>query len=322
MTPSPACGSCTGLTQSSGSATSTIITGLTPGATYTFTVTATNSLGTGPPSAPSNAVVVPVRPGAPTGVTGTSYANNQSVVSWSPPASTGGLHHHRLLRDLVARATRRARPPGSPSCTVNGLTNGTAYTFTVTATNAIGTGPASAASPPATPSVIPGAPTIGTATNGVSSATVTFTPPASNGGAPITSYTATSNPSGITGTCASSPCVVNGLVPGTVYTFKVTATNGSGTGPSSSSSNSITATGPPSVPTGVSATSYGNGQSVVSWAAPLQRRVGDHQLHRHLERWTDLHHPQWHHDELHRHRAHQRHDVHLHRHGHQRPRHR
>ena len=96
---------------------------------------------------------------------------------------------------------------GVTSCTVTGLTNGTTYTFTVTATNAIGTGPASAASPAATPSMIPGAPTIGTATNGNCSASVTFTPPASNGGAPITSYTATSNPGGITGTCASSPCI-------------------------------------------------------------------------------------------------------------------
>ena len=267
VTPSPACGTCTGLTQSSGSATSTTIGGLTPGGTYTFTVTATNSLGTGPPSAPSNAVVVPVKPGAPLAVTGTSFANGQSVVSWSPPASNGGL---TITGYAVTSSpgNKTCTTTGTTSCTVSGLNNGTAYTFTVTATNAMGTGPASAASPAATPSVVPGAPTIGTATNGVSSASVTFTPPASNGGAPITNYTATSSPSGITGTCASSPCVVNGLVPGTSYTFKVTATNGSGTGPSSNSSNSITATGPPNAPTGVSATNYGNGQSVVSWTAP------------------------------------------------------
>ena len=46
----------------------------------------------------------------------------------------------------------------------------------------------------------PGAPTIGTATaTGASSATVSFTQPASNGGSVITSYTATSSPGGITG---------------------------------------------------------------------------------------------------------------------------
>ncbi len=266
VTPSPACPLCTGLTGGS-AATSVTISGLTVGGTYTFTVTATNGLGTGPPSTASNPVVVPTLPGAPTGVSGTSYSSAYSVVSWSPPASTGGLP---ITGYAVTSSpgNKTCTTTGTPSCTVSTLTNGTAYTFTVKATNAIGTGPASAASPPATPSVAPGAPTIGTATNGVSSATVTFTAPGSNGGAPITSYTATSNPSGITGTCASSPCVVNGLTPGTSYKFTVAATNGSGTGPSSGSSNSITATGPPSAPTGVSATSYGNTQSVVSWTAP------------------------------------------------------
>ena len=264
--PSPACGSCTGLTILSATATATTIGGLTIGGSYTFTVTATNALGTGPPSVPSNPVIVPTQPGAPIGVSGTSYASGQSVVSWSPPASSGGLTITGYT--VTSSNGRTCTTTGTPSCTVNGLTNGTAYTFTVTATNAIGTGPASAASPPATPSTLPGAPTIGTATNGVGAGIVAFTPPGSNGGAPITSYTATSSPGGLTGTCASSPCTVSGLTTGTTYRFKVSATNGSGTGPQSGSSNSITATGPPGVPNNVAATSYADTQSVVTWTAP------------------------------------------------------
>ena len=69
--------------------------------------------------------------------------------------------------------------------TVTGLTNGTAYSFTVTATNGVGTGTASSVSNSVTPATLPGAPTIGTATAGNAQATVTFTAPASNGGSAI-----------------------------------------------------------------------------------------------------------------------------------------
>ncbi|MCX6279440.1 MAG: DUF1566 domain-containing protein [Bacteroidetes bacterium] len=92
-----------------------------------------------------------------------------------------------------------------------------------------------------------GAPTIGTASveAGVAQATVSFTAPASNGGFPILSYTATSSPGGITGTlnqAGSGAITVTGLTYGTTYTFTVTATNAKGTGLASAASNSVTPT--------------------------------------------------------------------------------
>ena len=91
----------------------------------------------------------------------------------------------------------------------------------------------------------PGAPTIGTATAGNASASVTFTAPAYTGyPAGITGYTVTSSPGGLTGTGASSPITVSGLTNGTAYTFTVTATNATGTGPASAASNSVTPLAP------------------------------------------------------------------------------
>jgi len=94
------------------------------------------------------------------------------------------------------------------------------------------------------PPLVPGAPTIGTATQtGSTTATVVFTAPASNGGSVITSYTATSTPSSITGTLSqagSGTITVTGLSAGASYTFTVTATNAVGTSAASAASNSIT----------------------------------------------------------------------------------
>jgi hypothetical protein len=85
---------------------------------------------------------------------------------------------------------------------------------------------------------IAGAPTIGTATAGIGSATVTYTAPTDLGAGTIT-YTATSNPGGLTGT-GTSPITVSGLTGGTSYTFTVTASTPGGTGPASAASNSAT----------------------------------------------------------------------------------
>jgi len=94
---------------------------------------------------------------------------------------------------------------------------------------------------------LPGAPTLVTATAGVLQALVSFTAPESDGGSPITLYTATSNPGNITGTltqAGSGTITVTGLNYGTAYTFTVTATNATGTSEASAASNSVTPLAP------------------------------------------------------------------------------
>ncbi|MFZ2113389.1 MAG: fibronectin type III domain-containing protein [Solirubrobacteraceae bacterium] len=138
-------------------ATSTTITGLKNGTTYTFTVTATNAVGSGPPSEKSNAVTpsAPTAPAAPTAPTATP-GNASATVTWSAPANNGSpIASYTVTPYLGSTAQTATTISGSPpatSTTITGLTNGNTYTFTVAATNAIGSGPASPASSAVTPS--------------------------------------------------------------------------------------------------------------------------------------------------------------------------
>ncbi len=172
---------------------------------------------------------------------------------------------------------------GSSPITITGLSNGTAYTFTVTASNAYGTSTASSASNSITPTNVPGAPTIGTATAGNGEATVTFTAPLNDGGSTITSYTVSSNTGGFSATGGASPITVTGLTNGTTYTFTVTATNVHGTSTPSATSNSIVPATVPGAPT-IGTATRGNGEATGHiHRSGEQRRIRNHDVHRLLK---------------------------------------
>ena len=189
-------------------------------------------------------VVVPGTPGTPTGVAG----NLQVTVSVT--AGSGGTPTSYTITQSTSStgtySTGCTVTVPASSCVVTGLTNSTAYFFKTTATNSAGTSSLSTASSSVTPVVtVSGAPTIGTATiASPTSVTVACTAPSSNGGATITTYTATAVGTAITGTLTSATCstaiTVSGLTTGTAYTFTVTATNSVGTSVASGASNSVT----------------------------------------------------------------------------------
>jgi Domain of unknown function (DUF4082)/Fibronectin type III domain len=136
--------------------------------------------------------------------------------------------------------------PPATSTTVGNLMPGTAYTFTVQASNASGSGPTSAASNAVTPTgpSAPAAPTNVAATPATGQALVSWTAPNANGSA-ITSYAVTPHAGATTLTPvqvndgSATSATVPGLTNGTTYTFTVTATNGTGTGPASGASNAV-----------------------------------------------------------------------------------
>jgi hypothetical protein len=240
-------------------ATTCTVTGLRNGQTYKVKVRAENSQVKGPASA-----VVEVEaglPGTPSGVLTTSE-NGAVLVSWTPAADNGfPISNYNVVASPGPRGCNAA---ATTSCTVSGLTNGSPYTFTVSATNAKGTGADSTPSAPTTPATVPGAPTGVSATAGNASATVSFSAPASTGGSAITGYTVTatdttnSGNGGQTGTGTGSPIAVSGLTNGDSYTFTVTATNGVGTGPASAASAAVTPATVPDPPTDVSAAPDGS----------------------------------------------------------------
>jgi hypothetical protein len=212
---------------------SCVVNGLTNGTAYTFTVRATNVLGTGPASAASNSVTPAGLPSAPSSLSVIPY--NQSVlVSWQAASANGAAIV--LYTVTAAPGGMTCTTTGALSCTVTGLANETGYTFTARATNAVGTGPVSAMSTSATPKAVPDAPTNLTAIGLDGSAAVSWAAPASNG-SPISNYTVTSSPGGFSCPPTTPPtatsCTVLGLTNRTAYAFTVTAANAIGTGPAS-----------------------------------------------------------------------------------------
>src|SRR5207237_319945 len=128
-------------------------------------------------------------------------------------------------------------PASATSFTATGLIPGTSYTFTITATNAVGTSlgaSTSAVTPVGTPGPVPpGAPppSGGSAVPDHASATVSWAAPGA--GATVTSYTVTAYHNGafVTSTTVTAPqttAIVNGLTNGFAYTFPVVANTATG----------------------------------------------------------------------------------------------
>ena len=237
------------------SVTSSVITGLTNGTTYTFRVAAINSVGTGSYSStttatPDNGVPSAVRSLAAS----TSYGS--ATLSWSSPASDGGsaITRYRVVYSWDGAGWGEVPAQNmelftSSSVYITNLSNATTYYFAVSAVNANGIGAPSNTVVVTTPTRLPTEPQSvsayrSTAGNGTASAIVRWLPPSSSGGSSIFAYylqTSTDGTNyGYGGSLSASQYVYGQnnialLIPaGSQLYIRVAAANATGTGPYSS----------------------------------------------------------------------------------------
>lgn len=219
-------------------------TGLSPGTSYTFTIATNNGVGTSPQSASSNSITtwqVPANSVAPS-VTGTATAGQ--TLTCSTGTWTGVPLSFTYAYQWKRGGSTNIGTNSNTYVLVSGDV-GSTISCTVTATNSGGSTSANSNSTSTVISVtVPGAPTIGSAVvTGPTTASVSWTAPASDGGATITSYTAVASPGGTQNTAGisgSGSVTVTNLTPSNTYTFTVYATNSVGNGAASAASNSIT----------------------------------------------------------------------------------
>ncbi len=259
------------------------MSGVTNGDSYTFSVTATNSLGTSVASTVSNIVVPAVTvPLAPNSLTATP-GNTAVAISWVAPVNGGSaITGYNVYEGTKSGGENVAAPVNgttlitSPATTVTGLINGHEYYFTVKAVNSIGSSAQSAEVWVIPAGTAPGIATHVTARSGYESATVTWTAPSDSGGSAISHYTliatdltATSR-GGQSCTWSTGPltCTLTGLTDGDSYTFAVTATNSVGTGLISVASNAVVPALSVSSPSTALIATPSNGEVALSWAAP------------------------------------------------------
>ncbi len=186
--------------------------------------------GTGQSSGP------PKPPGAPADPTAVP-GNAMALVSWGAAADNNSPVTHYLLSWSGGSSGNEQLPGDKLSASVSGLTNGSAYTFTIRAENAVGKGPAAQTTPVTPSSSVPATPTGVQASTPADDGSVQLSWTEPNDGDQAVSYTVTNVATGVTttdiaGTTATIQDVVTAATaftsPPATFTFTVTAVDAGG----------------------------------------------------------------------------------------------
>ncbi len=239
-----------------------VISGLTNGRTYNFTVLAQNLVGEGPRSSGVLATPRPDVPSAPSDLQAVP-GDGRIELSWTTPQDDGGasIDHYTIYQNGTEVKNVTAN-----SAAVAGLRNGESYSFTVAAHNAAGTGSLSNAVNE-TPYTLPDAPIGFTAIPGNGHVTLNWIAPAFDGGRTIDYYIVYQDRIALPYHLTGPMTIIAGLVNGHAYSFTVSAHNLAGIGPQCIEMVSTPGSFP-DAPTGLKAVP-GKANITLNWTAPM-----------------------------------------------------
>lgn len=216
--------------------TSTTVTGLSSGSTYSFKIVSSNVYGDSPPQYLNN-ILIPTLPGQPGNLQTGTITSTSVVLNWLSATQTTNYNVRYQISGTGSTMINFATT-ATLTCNVTGLQSATSYNFQVIAVNSFGSGPPATLTQISTltpPVVIPSQPTGFTNTNnGVGTGgVVTFVWNATPG---ATSYTlsynvAQFNDNWNTYATTSATTYDMGLNPQYTYTVHLTANNSAGSSP-------------------------------------------------------------------------------------------
>ena len=261
-------------------------TGLSPGTTRYYRVSAINAAGTGRPSNVANATTEADAPGAPTGLRAVPSGlggTNQLLLTWTRPSSDGGsaITGYRIETSSNGISGWTAVEANTRSTATtylhSGLAPGTTRFYRVAAINAVGRGDYASVARGTTNAGRPSQPlALRARADGPRSITLSWNAPASDNGAAVTGYrvrarsphdnnwiTIVSN----TNSTATTYTHRN-LQPNTNYRYQVAAINSVGAGPWSLEARTTTHPDVPSAPVDLRATPVGTSQINLTWNPP------------------------------------------------------
>lgn len=226
------------------------ISDLPQGRTFTFTITATNAIGTSPESVHSQPVTIAsdvTAPSAPTNTRAAPVTTGGSANVYWDAASDGGsaITSYEITVYNGGNVVKTVKVPASYKAVyITGLYNETYYHFTIKAINNVGASPESNA----TNTINPVAKAPGTATNvraveGDNTATIYWTRGSENG-APLTSqlvtvYSGTTKVGTATVSGTTSSVRLTGLTEGRAVSFTITEVNKIGSSPESAKTDIV-----------------------------------------------------------------------------------